>query len=155
MLPRIGPFSHGVAPVRRAWSLRRPVATRPVARIWVVSAALLAFLALPAVASATALPEKITENTTLTAAGNPYTGKTTIESGVTLKVEPGVEFTPTAPGPAIKVEGTLDANGTAEAPIVFNSTANRTTIAFEPGSGASVLNTARRALLNGPWVLVI
>lgn len=51
------------------------------------------FLALaiaPSAASATALPEKITENTTLTAAGNPYTGSTTIESGVTLDVEPGL-----------------------------------------------------------------
>jgi RHS repeat-associated protein len=96
-------------------------------------------LGLPTLASATVLPSSITENTVLTAAGNPYTGATTVQSGVTLSVEAGVEFTPTS-GPALKVEGTLDADGTAEDPIVFSSTANRTTIAFEPGSGASVLD---------------
>ena len=66
-------------------------------------------------AQATALPSTITENTTLTAAGNPYTGSPTVEAGVTLKAEPGVKFNI---GKLI-VKGTLVAEGTAESPVVF------------------------------------
>ena len=96
-----------------------------------------ALLILPSFASATALPTKITENTTLAPAGNPYTGTTTIESGVTLNVEPGVKFTAVS----ITVKGTLSAEGTAEKPITFTeSNGNYVPITFEPGSGASVLN---------------
>ncbi|HEU4705812.1 MAG TPA: hypothetical protein VFS64_01335, partial [Solirubrobacterales bacterium] len=94
-------------------------------------------LFLPAAASATTLPATITENTTLMPAGNPYTGTSTIESGVTLKVEPGVKFSSLS----LKVKGTLNAEGTASEPIVVSeSSGNYTPITFEPGSGASVLN---------------
>ncbi len=94
-------------------------------------------LASASAASATTLPVAISENTTLSPAGNPYTGTSTIQSGVTLKVEPGVKFT----GLNLKVKGTLSANGTASEPItVIESNGNYTPITFEPGSGASVLN---------------
>ena len=92
-------------------------------------------LVMPSPASATVLPSTITENTTLTPSGNPYTGGTTIESGVTVDVEPGVVFT----NPNFFVKGTLNAEGTAEEPIVFNGN-KEAAVTFEPGSGASVLN---------------
>jgi RHS repeat-associated protein len=94
-----------------------------------------AFLGLPIGAFATTLPSTITENTTLSAVGNPYTGATTIESGVTLTVEPGVHFTEAN----FTVKGTLDAEGTAEDPVLFEGT-SQAAITFEPGSGASVLD---------------
>lgn len=49
---------------------------------------LLLLMAGASIASAAALPATIKENTTLTSAGNPYTGTSTIESGVTLKIDP-------------------------------------------------------------------
>ena len=108
-----------------------------------VIAALAVLLLMPSAASATELPEKITENTTLTAAGNPYTGSSvTIESGVTVKVEPGVKLTVTA----LVVKGTLKAEGTAESPVLFTSAAEKPKagdwqgINFEPGSGSSILD---------------
>ena len=95
------------------------------------------FLLLPSVASATSLPATITEDTTLAAGGNPYTGATTIESGVTLKAEPGVEFRKTA----LTVKGTLLAEGTAEEVVVFTESVKEGKgITFEPGSGSSVLD---------------
>jgi YD repeat-containing protein len=109
-----------------------------------VALALLAFLLLvPSAASATALPEVIKENTTLTPANNPYTGTTTIESGVTVTVEPGVRFNITR----MTVKGTLKAEGTAEKPIVFTGAKEEKAqewcrIGFEPGSGASVIDHA-------------
>ncbi|HEY7456684.1 MAG TPA: right-handed parallel beta-helix repeat-containing protein, partial [Solirubrobacterales bacterium] len=98
----------------------------------------LAFLLLaPSTALATSLPEEITEDTTLTAAGNPYTGSSVVQSGVTLKAEPGVEFSEVS----LTVHGTLSAEGTTSEPIIVTeSNGNYTPIAFEPGSGASVLN---------------
>jgi RHS repeat-associated protein len=100
-------------------------------------------LAVASPASATVLPETIKENTTLTPASNPYTGVTTIESGVTLTVEPGVRFNITR----MTVKGTLKAEGTAEKPIVFTGTKEEKAqewcrIGFEPGSGASVIDHA-------------
>jgi RHS repeat-associated protein len=109
-----------------------------------VGALLTAFLLAPSTAFATALPATITENMTLTAAGNPYTGSPTIESGVTLKAEPGVKFNV---GKMI-VKGTLKAEGTAESPVVFTTAAKEPEpggwnyIKFEPGSGASILDHA-------------
>ena len=95
------------------------------------------FLLFSSNALATVLPAKITENTTLTAAGNPYTGTSTIEFGATLKVEPGVEFKAVS----VTVKGTLTAEGTASEPIVITeSNGNYTPLTFEPGSGASVLS---------------
>ncbi len=102
----------------------------------------LLLLLAPAVASATALPSKIKENTTLTAAGNPYTGSTvTVESGATLKVEPGVKFLIYS----LIVYGTLDVDGTAEEPVVFTGSKEKAAgewsqIAFESGSGASLID---------------
>jgi hypothetical protein len=100
-------------------------------------------LAAAASAQATALPATISQNTTLTAAGSPYTGSSTVGAGVTLKVEPGVVFK----GSSLTVKGTLDVNGTAAEPVVFTGVKEETKgewgrIYFEPGSGASVINHA-------------
>jgi RHS repeat-associated protein len=106
-----------------------------------ISAVFALFLLVPSLASATELPATIKENTTLTPASNPYTGTSTIESGVTVKVEPGVKFTIGS----LTVKGTLLAEGTAEEPIVFTGKNKEkpgewNRVRFEPGSGASVLN---------------
>jgi RHS repeat-associated protein len=107
-------------------------------------AALLGLLLLvPSSASATALPSPITEDTTLTPAGNPYTGSTTIESGATLTVEAGVRLEPNL----ITVEGTLDVEGTEEEPVVFTGSKEEKagewcSIDFQSGSGASVIDHA-------------
>jgi YD repeat-containing protein len=98
-------------------------------------------LLMPSGASATVLPSTITENTTLTLAGSPYTGSSNIQAGVTVKVEPGVEFRVSS----LTVNGTLDAEGSAEEPITFTGAKETETgewksITFEPGSGASVLD---------------
>jgi RHS repeat-associated protein len=98
-------------------------------------------LLLPSAASATALPGKITENMTLTAAGSPYTGSPTIEAGVTVNAEPGVTFK----GGEINVNGTLKAEGTAEKPVLFTSSSDSGAgqwkgIAFNSGSGASIID---------------
>ena len=112
----------------------------------VIAAALMLLLLLPSVASATALPEKITESTTLTAAGNPYTaGSVTIESGVTLTINPGVHVIVSGTSSQFIVKGTLKAEGTAESPVVFTGSKEKEAgewkgIKFEPGSGSSVLN---------------
>jgi RHS repeat-associated protein len=96
-----------------------------------------------ATASATVLPEKITENMTLTAAGNPYTGSPIIEPGVTVKVEAGVR----AEVNALGVKGTLLVEGTASEPVVFTGPKEAKggewcAIAFRSGSSASVINHA-------------
>jgi RHS repeat-associated protein len=101
------------------------------------------FLILPSAVSATVLPEKITENMTLTATGNPYTGTPTIESGVTVKVEPGVKFKVSY----LVVKGTLDVDGTAEEPVVFTGNSETTKgewsgIKLTSSSGASVIDHA-------------
>jgi RHS repeat-associated protein len=102
----------------------------------------LAFLLLaPSAASATTLPSTIKEDMTLTAAGNPYTGSSTIEPGVTVKAEPDVKFTVGT----LTVKGTLTAEGTAEEPVVFTGTGpgpSWCSISFESGSGASVIDHA-------------
>jgi RHS repeat-associated protein len=92
-------------------------------------------LFVPAAASATSLPATITEDTTLTSAGNPYIGDTTVKPGVTLTIEPGVEVEEAE----FYVEGTLKAEGTAEEPIHLDGSIYGAVI-FEPGSGASVLD---------------
>jgi RHS repeat-associated protein len=106
-----------------------------------ISFALLLFA--PAAASATTLPATITENTTLTAAGSTYTGSSTIESGVTLKVEPGVKLTLGT----LTINGTLVVEGTAAEPVVFTGAKESSIgewgpIKFEPGSGSSVVDHA-------------
>ena len=107
-----------------------------------VMASALLFALIPAAsASATGLPATITENTTLTAAGNPYTGSPTIAAGVTLQINPGVRLNLSA----LTVNGTLKAEGSAEEPITFTGpkeveSGEWTSIRFEPGSGTSVLD---------------
>ena len=96
---------------------------------------LLLSLVIPASAGATVLPSTISENTTLTPVGNPYTGTSTIKSGVIVTVEPGVKFVEAS----LFVNGTLDANGSAEMPIVFKGNAG-SAVTFQAGSGASVLD---------------
>ena len=96
-------------------------------------------LAAAAPAEATPLPATITENTTLTRSGSPYTGSTTISSGVALTVEPGVSIEGT-----LVVNGTLSAEGEAANPIFI-----RGTVKFEPGSGASVLSYVEDELGGG------
>ena len=120
MLSKSSLLGRAVAATSLLGSLRRVAASRSMTRNWSIAAVLLGtFLILPSLASATALPSKFTENTTLTSAGNPYTSSSTIESGVTLKVEPGVKFTINT----LTVKGALKAEGTAENPIVFTSCA--------------------------------
>ena len=126
-------------------SLPYRVATiRMPAFILVVSAALLGLLlVLPSVASATVLPEKISENMTLTPAGNPYTGSPIIQPGVTVKVEPGVKLKLGS----LSVSGTLKVEGTAEKPVVFTGAKEEKAgewcvIQFNAGSGASVIDHA-------------
>ncbi len=114
---------------------------RPVAQCAALVVALALLLVAPSVAAATVLPSTIKENTTLAPAGNPYTGTSTIESGVTLTVQPDVKFKANA----IIVKGTLKAEGTAEEPIVFTGDEEKAwgewqNIKFEPGSGKSVLD---------------
>lgn len=106
-----------------------------------VLVAIFAAILVPSAAFATALPEKITENMTLTAAGNPYTGSPTIEAGATVTAEPGVEFNLSK----MIVKGTLKAEGTVEAPVLFTSVKEEkagewSNIKFEPGSGESVID---------------
>jgi len=110
---------------------------RVLGLIVVASVALLS----TATASATVLPEKITENTTLTPAGNPYAGSPTIEPGVTVNIEPGVHLTVGN----LTVKGRLDAEGTTESPVRFTGLKEETwgewrSIVFKAGSGGSTLN---------------
>ncbi|HEU4705601.1 MAG TPA: RHS repeat-associated core domain-containing protein, partial [Solirubrobacterales bacterium] len=64
-------------------------------------------------------------------------GAVTIPSEVTLNIEPGLNFKT----PHFTIKGTLLAEGTTEAPILFTEgSGNYTPFLFEPGSGASVLN---------------
>jgi len=124
---------------RQGTSLKRALGTQLLAMLMFVVAALL----VPSVASATALPATIKENTTLTSAGNPYTGTSTIESGVTLTVQPGVKFQ----NSSLTVKGTLKAEGTAEEPVIFTSAKEEKAgewcgIEFKSGSGSSVVDHA-------------
>ncbi|MGH2974755.1 MAG: right-handed parallel beta-helix repeat-containing protein, partial [Solirubrobacterales bacterium] len=122
------------------------------------------FILLPAVASATALPTKITENMTLTSAGNPYTvGEITIEEGVTVSVEPGTRLVGTGAFSRIFVKGTLKAEGSAESPVVFTSASGEEAgewrgLVFESGSDSSVLDHVEVAYgghLSVPMVEVV
>ena len=116
---------------------------RATLRIALFSVAFASFLLPASAASATVLPEHITENTTLTTGGSPYTGASVVRPGVTLKIEPGVKLNLGG----LWVEGTLKAEGTAEEPVVFTGPKEASAgewchIAFEPGSGASVIDHA-------------
>jgi YD repeat-containing protein len=99
-------------------------------------------LAPVASASATTLPTTIKENTTLTPAGSPYTGSSTIESGVTVQVKPGTTFKVQG----ITTKGTLKVEGTAEEPVLFIANTEPLnpwcSLTFQAGSGASVVDHA-------------
>jgi hypothetical protein len=101
--------------------------------------------AMVASAGATTLPTTISENTTLTSAGSPYTGNSvTISPGVTVDVQPGVVL---KLGGALYVDGTLSVAGTAESPVLFTSPADLAPnewsgIKLREGSGASVISGA-------------
>jgi len=101
------------------------------------------FLLSASTAFATVLPEKITESTTLTASGNPYTGNPTIEPGVTLTVKPGVKFKVQD----LYVKGTLKVEGSAEEPVIFTGAKEEKPgewchVLFMAGSGSSVIDHA-------------
>ena len=121
---------------------RRPRFPRGLKCLALIAAtATLLLSAVPTGASATALPEKITENMTLTAAGSPYTGTPTISAGITVKAEPGTVLKVSS----LTVKGTLKAEGTAEKLVVFTGPKAENpgewgAIKFEPGSGESVLD---------------
>ncbi len=105
--------------------------------------AVLICLMAPSWAAATVLPEKITENMTLTAAGGPYTGSPTVEGGVTLTIKPGTVLKVEH----LEVKGTLLVEGTAAEPVVFTGAKGIApgewcAIYFAPGSGASVVDHA-------------
>jgi hypothetical protein len=68
---------------------------------------------------ATALPSAISSSTVLSAEGNPYTGSATrISSKATLTLKPGVVIKLTS---GLTIDGTLNAEGTAEKPVTFTS----------------------------------
>ncbi len=73
-------------------------------------------------AQATSLPTTITSNTTLTAAGSPWTGSSvTINPGVTVTVDPDAVVKLSG---SLIVNGTLDVNGTAADPAIFTSSSD-------------------------------
>ena len=81
----------------------------------------LALLALSTTVTAASVSGTITENTTWTAASSPYiiTGHITVNSGVTLTIEPGVTVKADA-GKSIILNGSLSAVGTSSSPILIS-----------------------------------
>jgi hypothetical protein len=124
-------------PVDRPSSSSRPSLLRSTFFTGLLALLCLCF---PGTVLATVLPEKITENMTLTAAGSPYTGGVVkIEAGATVKAEPGAVVKVSY----LEVFGTLAAEGTAEAPVAFkpgSELGRWNGIIFKPGSGASALD---------------
>jgi RHS repeat-associated protein len=110
---------------------------------WAFSVGLFSLLLIPSAAAATVLPEKINENMTLTAGGNPYTGNPTVEPGATLTLKSGVLLKVSS----FTVNGTLKVEGTAEEPVVFTglkeaSNGEWSCLYLNAGSGASVIDHA-------------
>ena len=71
----------------------------------------------------TSVSGTVTKNATWTAAQSPYevTGTVSVERGVTLVVEPGVQIS-FDEGTSLQAAGALQAVGTADAPITFTGT---------------------------------
>jgi len=84
---------------------------------------LLPFLFFPALTlGQTPVSGSITTDTTWTAANSPYVAtQITVNSGVTLTIEPGVVVKFQSTGSYLKVNGTLRAEGTEASPVVFTS----------------------------------
>src|SRR6266542_1710281 len=104
----------GDATASRTGLCQRP---SPVRLGWVALVlATVALALLPATAAApTPLPSTITQDTTLTAEGSPYTssGPVTVNAGVTLTIQPGVKIQIGGSSSSLVVNGTLNAQGTA------------------------------------------
>jgi RHS repeat-associated protein len=114
-----------------------------------VAAAVCLWGLIPGSAAATQLPSTISSDMTLTQAGSPYTstGSVTINSGVTVTVEPGVKVQLSGLSSTLNVDGTLRTQGTTAQPDVFTSSSDSGSgqwkgIALNSGSGASVLDHA-------------
>lgn len=91
------------------------------AAITLILTALLAVIE-PTPAAATSLPGTITSDTTLTAAGSPWTGSSvTVNSGVTLTVDPDAVVKLSG---SLTANGALDVNGTAADPAIFTSSSD-------------------------------
>ncbi len=91
----------------------------------------------------TVLPSDLTVNTTLTAAGSPYsvTNDLIVPSNVTLTVGPGVKFL-LPPGVSIYVNGSLLVNGNSNAPVQLLSRSSQPwgNLSFVNAAGSSVLS---------------
>ncbi len=102
------------------------------------------------------LTNSVAANTTLTAANSPYLiprQGLSVASGVTLRLEPGTVVKFAAPNdPALTVNGTLIANGTASQPVVFTALADDDYGGDTNGDGAATAPVAGswRRILIGP-----
>ena len=84
----------------------------------------------------------ITTDTTWTAAGSPYLleDHVTVNTGVTLTIEPGVVLQQTGTTHTLTIKGHMEAIGTEAAPIIFTPTDDSGPeqwrgIAFDAGTG--------------------
>lgn len=130
---------NAVRAIGRRYSERRRVAL----------AALVVVVALPSAAWSVGLTNvsgTISSNTTWTLANSPYvmTGNVTVAAGVTLTIEPGVVVQGDAATRQLRVDGSLQAVGTAASRVEFTSSAGTAPgqwlgIYFPPEAGVSTL----------------